>query len=1004
MKIIYIACLLFIVSTGNTYSAIKSASEPDYAPFCIETDSGTASGFSVELLRKTLSIMGEDVSIPVGKWSKIKTDLEVGKIDVLPLVGRTPEREKNFDFTFPYVSMYGTIIVRKSNEDIKNINDLKKKNVLVLEGDNAHEFLERNNIAGNIILTQSFKEALKKLSAGEEDAVIIQRLLAQKIITSENLRNLKSVAYPIKEFRQDFCFAVKEGDKRLLAILNEGLAILKANGEFDRLYHKWFGEIEKHVLQDRLITIGGDSNCPPFEFVNRKGIPDGYNVELSKEISRLTGLNFKFELGEWGRIRNALKNGEIDMIHSMYYSQQRNDVFDFSKAHSTYEHSVFINKKSKKLNNLNDLMGRIAVVMDGDIMHDKFKQMKGFDSLIVMPTERDALKIVNELPQSFAVTTTLTGLYWIEMMNLKSIKRTDLVLHHSEPSYAVLPENKELLLVINTAIQALKESGKINELQEKWFGEYNSVHFDIILKIVILIITVLISILLIVFIWNRKLKSEIEKRIRKIQELSKFTDEDPNPILKIAKDGRVIFANEAAEPILKFWKTSINDFIPDKWVALFKDTYNEKKETWQEIDYNNKTYSMILKPVEQQQSINIYGLDITDKKKTEEHLRQVEKMQVIGELAGGIAHDFNNQLAIILGNAEILLDDFASNPDASRAITNIIKVSKRSGELTSQLLAYARKGNYLKSDIDIHHIINEIVNLLKHTINKKITIKEELLANVNHIEGDPPQIYSSIMNIAINARDAMPDGGELFIKTETATIDKELKLFNNEYIIPGNYIKIKISDTGTGIQKDVLEKIFEPFFTTKELGKGTGMGLSAVQGIITMHGGFIDVQTKPGKGTAFIIYLPTKKENNNGETIKDSVKMKNKKQFSGTVLLVDDEPLILELGEIMLRSLGFEVITAENGEVALSIFKKMKDIISFIIMDIIMPVKGGDEIFKDLKKIKPEIKIIIASGYSENEKDSSTIISMSDGYIRKPFSKDKLLKIVENISEKGISK
>lgn len=1004
MKNLYnVFCILFLFAS-NTFSIIKSASEPDYDPFCLVLDSGIATGFSVELLEQTLSAMGEDLSISVGPWKKIKRDLELDKIDVLPLVGRTPEREQLLDFTFPYISMYGTVIVRKENTDIKKIEDLKTKSVLTLEGDNAHEFLIRDSVTSKIILTNSFKDALKRLSAGEGDAVVIQRLLAHKIITSENIKNLKPIAYPIKKFRQDFCFAVTEGNRELLAILNEGLSILKANGEYDKIYNKWLGEIEKRALQDREIIVGGDSHCPPIEYIDDNGIPSGYNVELTQELSKITGLNFKIKLGEWGYIRSALQNGEIDMVQSMYYSQERDNVFDFSKAHSNYEHSVFIHKKSKKPKHFNDLMGRIAIVMNGDIMHDKLKGNKGFDSLLAMPTEKDALKKVNEIPNSFAVTAKFTGHYWLNELNLKSVKETDLVLHNSEPSYAVRPENRELLLAINTGLQALKEAGTINELQQKWFYEYNFKEYKKILKIAIVVFSLLISIIIIIVVWNRKLKSEVKKRIQKIQELSKFTDEDPNPILKIAQDGRIIFANDAANPILEFWETSINDFVSGKWIDLIKKTYSEQKETWGEIEYKNRTYSMIIKPVEKQHSVNIYGLDVTNQKQTEEHLRQVEKMQVIGELAGGIAHDFNNQLAIILGNAELLLDDYASNPRAIKAISNIIKVSKRSGELTSQLLAYARKGNYLKTDIDIHRLVDEIINMLEHTINKKIILKKNLSAEISKIAGDPPQIYSAIMNIAINARDAMEQGGEIAIETANVKVEKEMKLFNDETLTPGEYFRLTISDTGTGINSVVLDKMFEPFFTTKELGKGTGMGLSAVQGIITMHGGFIDVQTELGKGTSFIIYLPIKIENRVINEIENRIEKKDNVSFSGTVLLVDDEPLIIELGEAILKSIGYNVITAENGEIALNLFKKKNDEINIVIMDIIMPVKGGDEIFHDLKRIKPDVKIIIASGYNENEKENSKIISQCDGYIKKPFTKNKLVETIMHVNIKEIAK
>ena len=267
-----------------------------------------------------------------------------------------------------------------------------------------------------------------------------------------------------------------------------------------------------------------------------------------------------------------------------------------------------------------------------------------------------------------------------------------------------------------------------------------------------------------------------------------------------------------------------------------------------------------------QKVADIYALGIhrireeIDRKIMEDGLRQTEKMQVIGQLAGGIAHDFNNQLGMIIGNAELSLISLADN-DINRSVIkrlkSIVEVSSRAGELTGQLLAYARKGYNIKKEINPGKIIHDVISVLERTIDKKITIEQDLHLSQQRIMGDPAQIYSAILNIGINARDAMPEGGKITFQTSEEIFNEfsELSLFENQAL--GKYVKIEISDTGSGINSEILSRIFEPFFTTKDIGKGTGMGLSAVQGIVKIHNGNISVSSKEGEGTTFTILFPS---------------------------------------------------------------------------------------------------------------------------------------------------
>ncbi|MFK5952413.1 MAG: transporter substrate-binding domain-containing protein [Desulfobacterium sp.] len=348
---------------------LKSACETDYPPFCFVGEDDQAKGFSVELLEAALKAMGRDVTFDTGPWVMVRSWLEEGDVQALPLVGRTPEREFIFDFTFPYMSLHGAIVVRADTTNIHNLEDLRGRQVAVMKGDNAEEFLERGDRGIKIHSLPTFNQALKELSQGFHDAVVIQQLVALRLVRQIGLSNLKIVKRPIEGFRQDFCFAVKEGDRETLALLNEGLALVMADGRYRHLHAKWFAALQ--LPSHNRIVIGGDDNYPPFEYLDENGLPAGFIVDLTRGIAREVGLDVTFRLGPWGKIVDGLKQGYIDAIQAMFYSPDRDLKFDFTQPHSVNNYVIAVRKGQKQPpTTLAELKGRKIVVQNGDIMHE----------------------------------------------------------------------------------------------------------------------------------------------------------------------------------------------------------------------------------------------------------------------------------------------------------------------------------------------------------------------------------------------------------------------------------------------------------------------------------------------------------------------------------------------------------------------------------------------------------------------------------------------------------
>ncbi len=385
--------------------------------------------------------------------------------------------------------------------------------------------------------------------------------------------------------------------------------------------------------------------------------------------------------------------------------------------------------------------------------------------------------------------------------------------------------------------------------------------------------------------------------------------------------------------------------------------------------------------------------DVTKKNKLEEQLNHSRKLDAIGQLAGGVAHDFNNMLGGIMGAAELLKHSTRDlDKKSEKLVKMIIEASKRAADLTSKLLIFGRKGKITSKNIDLHSAIDDIIAILKRTIDKRISISVNKNAKISIIKGDRSELESTFINMGINASHAMPKGGELHIKTKNVRLSKsycDLSLFE---IKPGEYIEIEVRDIGFGIPKENLNKIFDPFFTTKKQGKGSGLGLSAAYGAVLDHNGEIKVYSELEKGTVFYILLPCAEEKIDLAT-KDEIVIIG----SGHILLIDDDDIIRDTGKLMLEAMGYNVTLSENGENALRIFREQHNNIDLIISDMIMPEMNGREVYFEMKKIDKNCRVMISSGFSKSEYIDELKKAGLSGFIRKPFRNFELSQLIANI-------
>jgi PAS domain S-box-containing protein len=393
------------------------------------------------------------------------------------------------------------------------------------------------------------------------------------------------------------------------------------------------------------------------------------------------------------------------------------------------------------------------------------------------------------------------------------------------------------------------------------------------------------------------------------------------------------------------------------------------------------------------EELEIIAEDITDRRQLEEQFRQAQKMEAVGRLAGGVAHDFNNLLMVINGYTEVLLEELKSGSAMYQKVHSIQQAADRAATLTRQLLAFSRKQLLELKVVDVNKVIGDMERLLRPLIGENIDLATRLSPDAGRTRADAGQLEQVIMNLVVNAKDAMPEGGKITIQSSDVTVRPNFR--EHRFIQPGRYVVLSVSDTGHGMDKETQSRIFEPFFTTKEKGKGTGLGLSTVYGIVKQSGGYVFPQSEPLAGTTFYIYLPRVEEA--PEAAVPAKAQENENGGRETVLLVEDEESVRELVRLTLAARGYRVLEAENGESGLRVAEAHGDGIDILITDVVMPGMGGRELARRLLQLRPRLSVLYLSGYTEETVLHQGALDPGTAFLQKPFTLQNLARKVREV-------
>ncbi|HEX2862078.1 MAG TPA: PAS domain S-box protein, partial [Lacunisphaera sp.] len=487
--------------------------------------------------------------------------------------------------------------------------------------------------------------------------------------------------------------------------------------------------------------------------------------------------------------------------------------------------------------------------------------------------------------------------------------------------------------------------------------------------------------------------TERKKAEERVRQLASFPELNPNPVLEFNAAGALAYQNPAAQTMVrKAGEGRLEQLLPAETKAIVLQCLASGQPRLRIITTHGKlTLSWSFYPIVSQQVVHCYIGDITERTQLEEQLRQAQKMEAVGQLAGGVAHDFNNLLTAIIGHVGLLQGGPALPPEGAESLEEISRAANRAANLTNQLLTFSRLHVINIRPLDLNEVVTHLGKMLRRVLGEHVAMQLDFSPEQLVFNGDAGMIEQVVINLAVNARDAMPTGGTLRLSTGSATGTRP----GAEPATPSALVWLSVSDTGSGISAEVLPKIFEPFFTTKEVGKGTGLGLATAFGIVQQHHGWIEVDSELGRGSTFRVYLP--RLTVAPDATKTAETVKSQPGRGEVILLVEDEASVRDLGGKALRGQGYRVLVATNGQTALDIWATHRDEIVLLLTDVIMPGGiSGLQLARQLQAEKPTLRVVYTSGYSREI--AGTELATEDGvnYLAKPYELEKLFHTVRD--------
>ncbi len=791
------------------------------------------------------------------------------------------------------------------------------------------------------------------------------------------------------------------------------------------LFHLLVWSTATVTAENRVLRVGVYNN-PPKVFLTETGKPAGIFIDIIEYIAAQEDWTIVYVPGSWKDDLERLENGTIDLMPDVAYSAERAEKFSFTGEPVLSDWFQVYARKGNIIRSIVDLDGKQLAFLENSIQQVLFAKLVSDCRLnvtiVLFPTFQDAMESVARSETDAVVANSFFGTSELQKLSLAP---TEVIIHPNKLFFAGAKRlDPEVLFTIDKHLLNLKqEPGSIYYRSIKhWIRGQERFVLPEWLKIAGAVILVL---LVLSVVGSVVLSRQVELRTRELKESEErfraLTEHSVDTIMRLDREHRFLYINPIIETMTGIKTEKIIGKTPEEldfpkhlcamWNIALDKVFVEAKPNRLEFMFPSGIWidlllSPELSPAGDVAAVIASARNVTASKKAElekgklqEQLVQAQKMEAIGRLAGGVAHDFNNIITGISGYAEMIQASLKNEDPLTSDVREILKAAERAKGLTNQLLAFSRKDAPEPSVIQPNEALANAQKMLRRLIGEDVLITIKPAEKSWSIKIDPGQLDQIIINLAINARDAMPKGGELSIEVYNVTVDEEYCLLYPE-VDPGEFVMLVVSDTGCGMDAETIKHIFEPFFTTKAEGRGTGLGLSIVYGIVKQHNGFVTVYSELGMGTTFKVHLPAF----NGKTEKSALPTPGKfPTGTETILLVEDESIVRRLAKKLLMKHGYRVIEQNSGPQALAYAENCDERIDLLLTDVVMPGMSGQELHRRLLEKRPHLKALFMSGYTSEIIVHHGVLDEGAQFMQKPFTTESITNRVRQTLDSRIS-
>jgi two-component system cell cycle sensor histidine kinase/response regulator CckA len=766
------------------------------------------------------------------------------------------------------------------------------------------------------------------------------------------------------------------------------------------------------------IRLGVLRDNYPFSFVGADGRMQGFSYELMREVELVMGLRFERVEGMTKEINAAFLDGRIDMLQSFADFPEREATVDFSVPYLTMGGAIFVGKDVSSVRTLADLHGRRILVHKNSLGETVLRKAGLGEFIVYVDSVEDALGKLERGEGDATLAARLTGLALAYHRGLKRVKIVPGKVDGFEVRYCVAVKEGEgrLLAQINEGLAVLVRTGRFDALYRKWFSQVEPVGYTF--EQVLLAVAVGLTLALVVALWavwrQRRLHRQIARQATELrageERYRGLFEGAPDGLLLLEaatgmKDAVIVQTNPSARRLLQIGSgpapgTRLSAVLGGD--SVLADRLVVAVATGRAVEFEHEKpgaagwWRVSASPLGGRLLVSLR--DITEQtqarqrlQKQDEHMRHTQKIEAIGTLAGGIAHDFNNLLTSIMGNTQLTLLNLPPGHPEIASLEQVMKAGRRAQQLVKQILTFSRRSEASRNLVKISPLIEEAMGFLRSVARGTVEFEHRADAADTEILADPAQVHQVLMNIGTNALQAMRGTpGRLAFVEEIVEPDHEAQIQHG--LKPGRYLRVTVQDTGPGMTRDVLDRIFEPFFTTKPLGEGTGLGLSVVHGIMQQHDGGVTVTSEPGRGTRFQLYFPVTR----GTAVAPSDEPAGAivSGLGQSLLLVDDDPSIVETVKKILQRLGYAVSAHLRADEALVQFEAAPDRFALALSDLTMPGLNGLQFAARVRALRPELPLVLVSGYwGESDLVEARRLNVT-ATLHKPLTYDMLGRLV----------